>query len=243
MYLSKNDFESVKARHQSGEPYTVIASDLRDKGYMSNTGIPLSHEALSRLMIAKVNFNRYDFHHKYDKKTREKLAAILDDAGIDHALDWNYRDDKEAEEVEEKFFAQDFFLPIDKLINAGLAFRVKETDEKERGVFKQITTLSDRALSLVDKTAPVTFVPPNSVVNNFNVYAHESFFVKINEVDVETDCCTDQLRNRLSEGWHIMAVCPQPKQRRPDYVLGRIRKESDEKLLTTSQEMAEGMPF
>lgn len=43
----------------------------------------------------------------------------------------------------------------------------------------------------------------------------------IDEVEVEGDCCTDHLNKRLSEGWRIVAVCVQPDQRRPDYVLGR----------------------
>lgn len=35
------------------------------------------------------------------------------------------------------------------------------------------------------------------------------------------DYCTDALQERLSEGWRIIAVCPQ-EQRRPDYVLGKV---------------------
>lgn len=35
------------------------------------------------------------------------------------------------------------------------------------------------------------------------------------------DCCTDDLNNYLSEGWRILAICPQPDQRRPDYILGK----------------------
>lgn len=35
------------------------------------------------------------------------------------------------------------------------------------------------------------------------------------------DCCTDNLQMHLSKGWRIIAVQPQPDQRRPDYILGR----------------------
>lgn len=41
------------------------------------------------------------------------------------------------------------------------------------------------------------------------------------EVMVEGDCCTDHLQNRLNDGWRILAICVQPDQRRPDYILGR----------------------
>jgi len=43
----------------------------------------------------------------------------------------------------------------------------------------------------------------------------------ITETYVETDCCTERLDDCLRKGWRILAVCPQPDQRRPDYVLGR----------------------
>lgn len=47
-----------------------------------------------------------------------------------------------------------------------------------------------------------------------------------NETMLMEDACTDALQNSLSEGWRIIAVCPQPDQRRPDYVLGRYNPKS-----------------
>lgn len=44
--------------------------------------------------------------------------------------------------------------------------------------------------------------------------------LKISEVHVEEDCCTDHLNDMLKTGWKIIAVCPQPS-RRPDYILGK----------------------
>jgi hypothetical protein len=44
--------------------------------------------------------------------------------------------------------------------------------------------------------------------------------MNIDETMLKEDCCTDELQEALSNGWRILAVCPQP-QRRPDYVLGR----------------------
>lgn len=43
----------------------------------------------------------------------------------------------------------------------------------------------------------------------------------VNDVKVRVDLCTEELQRELSEGWRILAVCVQPDQRRPDYVLGR----------------------
>lgn len=41
------------------------------------------------------------------------------------------------------------------------------------------------------------------------------------------DACTQELQRHLDEGWRILAVCPQPNSRRPDYVLGRNDKIDD----------------
>jgi len=43
----------------------------------------------------------------------------------------------------------------------------------------------------------------------------------IDEVSIACDACTSELNSALKDGWRILAVCPQPDQRRPDYVLGR----------------------
>jgi hypothetical protein len=43
----------------------------------------------------------------------------------------------------------------------------------------------------------------------------------ISDVTVLENSCTDQLQEHLDMGWRILAICPQPNQRRPDYVLGR----------------------
>ena len=43
----------------------------------------------------------------------------------------------------------------------------------------------------------------------------------IKECMVEYDLCTNVLNERLRGGWRILAICPQPDQRRPDYILGR----------------------
>ena len=45
--------------------------------------------------------------------------------------------------------------------------------------------------------------------------------MEIREVCVESDFCTERLQERLNDGWRILAICVQPDQRRPDYVLGR----------------------
>lgn len=50
----------------------------------------------------------------------------------------------------------------------------------------------------------------------------------LNEVKALPDLCTNDLNLYLKEGWRIVAVCPQPDQRRPDYVVGRVMEKSDD---------------
>lgn len=43
----------------------------------------------------------------------------------------------------------------------------------------------------------------------------------IDEVKVRLDFCTEALQDELHKGWKILAICVQPNQRRPDYILGK----------------------
>lgn len=42
-----------------------------------------------------------------------------------------------------------------------------------------------------------------------------------NETLLLENRCTDALQESLDSGWRIIAACPQPDARRPDYILGR----------------------
>lgn len=61
-----------------------------------------------------------------------------------------------------------------------------------------------------------------------DVHIPGNALLMIDEVMLLEDSCTDDLNNNyLERGWRIVAVCPQPDQRRPDYILGR-RKQAEE---------------
>lgn len=45
--------------------------------------------------------------------------------------------------------------------------------------------------------------------------------LNIAETKLLENSCTDALQQELACGWRILAVQPQPDQRRPDYILGR----------------------
>lgn len=60
-----------------------------------------------------------------------------------------------------------------------------------------------------------------------NVHVGGGLIVTYNDLKLKEDCCTDELQSELNNGWRIIAVCVQPDQRRPDYVLGRYNPELD----------------
>jgi len=60
-----------------------------------------------------------------------------------------------------------------------------------------------------------------------NVHIGGGLIVTFNEVKLMENSCSDELQRELNGGWRIMAVCVQPDQRRPDYVLGRYNPDLD----------------
>lgn len=58
----------------------------------------------------------------------------------------------------------------------------------------------------------------NEVVN---VHTPGNALSMYNRTMLLQDSCTDGLQDCLNKGWRILAICPQPDQRRPDYILGR----------------------
>lgn len=63
------------------------------------------------------------------------------------------------------------------------------------------------------------------VNNNFNerveVYTPGAGLMLFNRVMLLQDACSDALQMEMDNGWRIIAACPQPDQRRPDYIMGR----------------------
>lgn len=64
---------------------------------------------------------------------------------------------------------------------------------------------------------------PSEVNYNSKVDVHMpgQALANYNELMLLEDCCTDELARSLDNGWRIIAACPQPDQRRPDWILGR----------------------
>lgn len=57
------------------------------------------------------------------------------------------------------------------------------------------------------------------------VHMPGNLMLQFNETLLLEDSCTDRLQDALDKGWRIIAACPQPDARRPDYILGRFNPE------------------
>ena len=56
-----------------------------------------------------------------------------------------------------------------------------------------------------------------------------------NEIGLRENACSDVLSIALNDGWRIIAVCVQPDQRRPDYILGRYNPTLDVEQANTAK--------
>lgn len=75
--------------------------------------------------------------------------------------------------------------------------------------------------------AQITLPSGNTYNSKCEVHMPGSALSTYNDMMLMEDACTDALQAALNSGWRIVAACPQPDQRRPDYILGRFNPEQD----------------
>lgn len=71
---------------------------------------------------------------------------------------------------------------------------------------------------MADKVADLA---PASFNDRCHQHQPNSALFSVVETMLLENSCTDALQEQLANGWRIIAVQPQPDQRRPDYILGR----------------------
>lgn len=128
------------------------------------------------------------------------------------------------ERYEELRAAQPSLPPLEKVLkNEGYAnFEafVNDLAELPDWAFENATFKPIRPLKLmVDGSIHMAQLKDALSVAQVHLPGNE--LLRIHEVQVQEDCCTDHLQTQLKAGWRIIAVCPQPS-RRPDYILGRL---------------------
>lgn len=84
--------------------------------------------------------------------------------------------------------------------------------------------ITQQLIELAEK--PIKLIQENNEGSTYNskceVHMPGHSLSMYNDMMLKEDCCTDEIQSTLNSGWRIVAVCPQPDQRRPDYILGRF---------------------
>lgn len=106
------------------------------------------------------------------------------------------------------------FEVVEKVSGPMLSF----LDKIERQLNRLEATLTHAPLPFLSQAPPA---PSQTFNAKCDVHVPGLGLLALNEVKVLEDCCTEELQQFLDEGWRIVAACPQPSSRRPDYVIGR----------------------
>lgn len=81
---------------------------------------------------------------------------------------------------------------------------------------QNFTALEDKITELLSRTDSFNFN------DKCEVHMPGQALSLYNETVLMENACTDALQANLNDGWRIICACPQPDQRRPDYILGRF---------------------
>jgi len=150
-------------------------------------------------MIAKVLVDKFSVS-PYDKSAREAFEKFCTAHEIEIP-----------EKKEDGYYEKDaeFIVDLSSMLHCGFKFLVEEfvTTPKAKGVLQDIKRAPDN-------------ITQNISINN------DDFLYKVDEVEVLEDCCTDHLMEQLDDGWRILSICGAYKQRRPDYIVGRAKKDN-----------------
>lgn len=112
------------------------------------------------------------------------------------------------------FRADPFAIHKDPALK-GLDFRI-DGGALESSTF---TTLVEHLEGMIQRFTVNTH--PNQFNSRCDVHVPNLGLLMMNKVLLLQDACTDDLQEHLDHGWRILAICPQPNQRRPDYVIGK----------------------
>ena len=150
-------------------------------------------------------------------KNQEKLAKK--DAEIDYYLYTKYTGNVNYVHVEKDNHLVDLLPFVTKCKHK---FFITQSVKSEEPTVNNINVIlqtleekTEKINSLIDKMKENTF---NSVTN---VHVGGGLITTYNDLLLKENICTDALQSELNNGWRIIAVCTQPDQRRPDYILGR----------------------
>lgn len=109
-----------------------------------------------------------------------------------------------------------------KLSLSNISFTVIEKIDLSIDITDQLVALAEKPIKLTQES-----VGDQYYNSKCEVHMPGMAMSMYNEMLLLEDCCTDALQSKLNAGWRIVAACPQPDQRRPDYIMGRFNPNFD----------------
>src|SRR5690606_24693394 len=98
----------------------------------------------------------------------------------------------------------------------------------------------DRVGAIISKLEDLAAGIEGQFNQECEVYMPGNGMLMFNETLLLEDQCTDALQEALNKGWRIIAACPQPDQRRPDYILGRYNPKVMEEIIENTHHQYNG---
>lgn len=95
------------------------------------------------------------------------------------------------------------------------------------GAEVDLSNAAEKAQQIVDKLESLlkSSFPEVNYNSKCDVHVPGLGLIALNRTLLLEDSCTDALQDALNDGWRIIAACPQPDSRRPDYILGKYDPE------------------
>lgn len=206
LVVERREAEKLKLVYTEHERFGKVWSYGKEIKPMSN----------SDKYIDELFFNKEDGKYYTDEEFTKNLGDYYIHDRIPEK-DWVFVS-KDNNLVELEHFALNCIFPytIQKCV---------KTEEPTIQNVQHILNEMEEKFALINKSLEIF---SNQQFNQkVNVHVGGGLIVTYNDLKLMEDTCTDQLQNELNDGWRIIAVCVQPDQRRPDYVLGRFNPEKD----------------
>lgn len=125
-------------------------------------------------------------------------------------------------EAQDKWY-QNYTGDLRAVMRAGFDIQVSPAKSDASALL----SIEERLSELAEKIGSIPKTPMienQSFNSRCSVHVPGLGMLLIDEVMVRIDYCTEALQDDLDNGWRVLAICPQPDQRRPDYILGRQKK-------------------
>lgn len=200
----------------------------------------------TQIIFCKIITKSFHFHyHGEDDDQNSKAAALKAKVELDvlayfdalysllkakgikhtHTLREDWRDMTYSfsfNDIEVFMGKEDFF----DFVEAGHDVKICSRHEVS-GAEIDLTNAAEKAQKIVDKLEELLkcSFPEVNYNNKCDVHVPGLGLLSLNRTMLLEDSCTDVLQSALNDGWRIIAACPQPDSRRPDYILGRYDPE------------------